>query len=102
MIKKSYLIQGEWNLQHYESPNYSWESKLRSVRYSSKKWVKEDFKNPNSHKIKLQSDLAAIQSRMKANEVTPMNLKQGKELNTKILNASRKIKEVWRFKSGQT
>ena len=36
---------------------------------------------------------------MEANEVTPMHSKQEKEMNTKIINAARKIEDVWRIKS---
>ena len=69
------LIQREWNLQHYEPPNYIWESKLISLQYALKRWVKKGFKNPNNHKIKLQIDLATLQSRMEVDEVTPVYLK---------------------------
>ena len=95
------LIQREWNLQHYGSLSYIWESKLRSARAALKKWVKEYFENPNKKKIKLQSELAAMQSRMEVGEMAPTHLKQEKELCTKILNAARKIEEVWRIKSRQ-
>ena len=70
------LIQEEWNLQYFGSPNYIWESKLRSMRSSLKRWIKEGFKNPNQHKIELQIDLATLQSRMEVDEVTPTFLSQ--------------------------
>ena len=83
------LIQREWNIQHDKSPSYIWESKLRSARAALKKWVKEYFENPNKKKIKLQSELAAMQSRMEVDEVNPTHLKQEKELNIRILNDGR-------------
>ena len=59
------------------------------MRSALKRWVKEGFKNPNDHKIKLQSDLATLQSRMEVDEVTPAYLKQEKEMNIKILNVAK-------------
>ena len=93
------LIQKEWNLQYFESPSYIWESKLRSVWSSLKRWVKAGFKNPSHHKIKLQNDLATLQSHMKVDEVTPAFLSQAKELSMKFLNVARQEQEVWRLKS---
>ena len=83
------LIQREWNLQHFRSRSYFWESKLRTVRATLNKWVKEGFESPNKHKIKLQGELATMQSRMEVDEVNPTHLKQEKELNIRILNDGR-------------
>ena len=83
------LIQREWNLQHFGSPNYIWESKLRLVRETLKKWVKEGFENPNKQKIILQSDLAAMHLRMEVEEVFIEHLKQEKDMNIIIRKATR-------------
>ena len=71
------------------------------MRYALNLWVKEGFKNPNNHKIKVQSDLATLQSHMEVDEVNPVFLSKEKELNMKILSVVRKVEEVWRLKSIQ-
>ena len=95
------LIQREWNTYHFGSPSYIWESKLRAVKVALKKWAKEDFVDPIKQKISLQRQLAALQSRMEVEEVSIKHLKQEKELNLRILKASRYIEEGWRIKSRQ-
>ena len=69
------LIQREWNLQHFVSPSYIWESKLRTVRAALKKWVKEGFEDPNKQKINLQRNLIAMHLKMEVEEVFTKNLK---------------------------
>ena len=69
------LIQREWNLQHFGSPSYIWESKLRTMRAALKKWVKEGFEDPNKQKINLQRELGTMESIMEVEEVSLEHLK---------------------------
>ena len=75
--------------------------KTQILRSALKSWVKVVFKNPSHLKIKFQTELATLHSRMENDEVTSMFFSQEKEMNMKILNAARQEEEVWRFKSRQ-
>ena len=46
------LIQREWKLQHFGSPNYIWESNLRAIRSSLKKWESTSYSEPTIAKKK--------------------------------------------------
>ena len=64
--------------------------------------MKEGFEDLNKQKINLQRELAAMQLRMEVEEVSTEHLKQERELNIRILKATRQIEEVLRIKSRQT
>ena len=83
------LIQREWNLQHFGSPSYIWESKLRTVRAALKKCMKEGFEDLNKQKINLQREIAAMQFRLEVEEMSTEQLKQEREMNIRILKVAR-------------
>ena len=71
------------------------------MKAALKKWVKEDFEELDKQKINLHRELTAMQYIMEVEEVSPEHLKQEKELNIRILKATRLIEVVWRIKSRQ-
>ena len=90
-------------MEHTSSwiPRLHLDSNLRAVKYSLKKLVKEEFEEPTKQKIFLQRDLATLKSIMDIEEVSTKHLKQEKEINIRILKATRQIEDEWRIKSSQ-
>ena len=95
------IVKDAWRLACTGSPSYIWESKLRKVRYELKAWVQTKYKNTSSREIQLQSGLANLHSKMEKEEITHLFIRQEKELNLNILNATRCEEEELRVKSRQ-
>ena len=93
------IIKNTWRLACDGSPRFISENKLRNVHNEMKEWVKTRYRNPCSRKSRLQSGLAALQSKMENEEITLLLTSQEKDLNLKILNIARCEKEEWRMKS---
>ena len=71
------------------SLRYIWDSKLKEVWYSLKKWEKSSFKGTTLQKNKIQEELTTLQRKMEREKVTTQSLKQEKEMNMRILKVVR-------------
>ena len=95
------IIKYAWSKACVGSPSFIWEIKLRKVRYELKEWVKTKFKSPGSGKMQLQTTLVDLQSKLEGEEITPLLIRQEKDLNQKILIPARGEEEDLRIKSRQ-
>ena len=95
------LVKNAWGLACTGSPSYISESKRRNVHTELKSWVKTEYRNASSRKIRLQSRLAYLHSKIETKEIIPIIISQEKELNLKILKATRCEEEELRVKSRQ-
>ena len=66
-----------------------------------KVWVKFEYRNTSDRKIQLQSRLANLHSKMEKEQITPIIISQEKNLNLKILKATRCEENELRVKSRQ-
>ena len=97
--KATGIVKNVWGLACTGSPSYIWESKLRNVRTELKLWVKTEYRNAISRKRQLQFGIADLHSKIETKEITSIIISQEKELNLKILKATRCEEEELRVKS---
>jgi hypothetical protein len=93
------LVAQAWTTPFSGSPNFVWESKLKSIKISLKDWVKKSYTPPHQEKQEKLEQLRQIQQKIESDLVTEALMNQEKEAQQHLQATLRREEEHWRLKS---